>query len=260
MVKGKEEESTGTQEKDEYYQGKYSKYLGAKTPEEYIQRLEKVYTDSTREAGRLLNEGKELSSNLTEREAEIAVITKIVNTNPNLKEEFQKNLYGSGYESRYDEEELSLASVARVIDERLDAKLDAKLSTALKENPALKKIEEEDIENNRQIFSEFEKEHPELVTDIKLQNDLDEAFQAVAATMAKKGGKVDFNKALNKAWRIVADDDKEYEKLMQKEANSMSSGGSSAPKNKGKTLTPAEQAIAKKFGFTEAQYLEGKEL
>lgn len=245
------------EEKQEEFKPKYSQFWDGDV-DNYYQRLEKAYGESSQEGQRLAHE-------LTEKEKEMEVVKKIVQSDEALKEKFTEKIYNTGYEGRYEDEELTPNTIARIVDEKTRAILREELPQVLKQNPVLASIETEKTAKEMGIVKRFEQEHPEINTNPQVANDLETAFGVLAKMSAQKGEMFDFEKTLNKAWRIINSGNEaeleEMKKESQREQASMSSVTSTQPATSSKKeLTIYEKEIASKLGLTNEQYLEGKKL
>lgn len=253
VAEKKEEKSAEEpkQEGEKGYEGRFSQFK-ADNLETYNKLVEDAYLSSSKE-------GQRLSGELSEKEKEMEVMKKIVQSDPELKGRIQEKLYGTGYEDKYEGEEVTPTMIRQIIREENEA--------ALKQNPVLQSMDNEKVAREKAIVEKFEKEHPEINTNPQLASDLEIAFGALARMSAQKQEVFDFEKTLQKAWSIVTgsqNTDRELEgmkKVIQKESASMTSTSSSPePSKTKKELTEAEKEIASKLGLSEEEYLEGKKL
>lgn len=252
-----QEEST-EEEKTEEFSPKFTQ-LNAKDKEEYLQKLEDAYLNSSQE-------GQRLKGELTEREQELQVLSKIVNSDPKLKDAMASKLYDEGYDDPFSDG-VSKASIAQVMKEVLAEELPKQIQ----QTPALQRLEEDRKMADKEVYDKFVSQHPEVVTDPNLQLQFEEAVGAQFRISEKQGKKPVISEVLNGAWKMVggsvtSTEEAELEgmaKMAQKESSSMSSisTGGSAGKSSGKrTLSPEEERIAKAFGMTPEEYVEGKKI
>ena len=232
--------------------------LQAKDKEEYLTKLEDAYLNSSKEAQRIKGE-------LTEREQELQVLSKIVGSDPELKSKMAAKLYDEGYEDPF-AEGISKASLAQVMREVIAEELPKQLQ----QTPALKRLEEDKLQADREVYNAFVEKHPEIVTDPNLGIQFEESVAAQFRILDKQGKKPDIATVMNGAWKMVggsvnSEEEAELEgmtKMAQKEASSMSSistGGVSKSAGK-RVLTPEEERIAKAFGMKPEDYLAGKKI
>lgn len=256
-----EEQETKTEEKaEEGFKPRYPN-LWQGDIEKYLRAVEKNYGESSQE-------GVRLHEQLTEKEKEMQIIQKVVQANPELKEGFTKSLYGTGYENQYDDEELTLANIARVVDEKVDKKLEEKVPQLLGQNPTLQSIENERTLKDREAVAMFQELHPELVTDQILAKKMETAVSAVAQMDAVEGRKFDFESGLSRAWEIVTGEKTSNEelegmkKMIQKEqaTSQQTASGKEQASGQKRTLSDAEKNIAANLGLSEEDYLKGKEM
>jgi hypothetical protein len=220
--------------------------------EVYLKQLEDAYQNSS-------TEGQRLSKDLTDREKEIETISKIVQSDPALKDQFQKKLYDTGYEDKYDDGELNANSIAQIVRQVVREEIPQQIDNA----PALKRMDDERKQKDLTIYNDFAKEHPEIESDPTLAKDLEETFGIVAQRDTSKDGSIDFKKTLAKAWKIVTSEQEveNAKNLIQKESASMADTSSAVRTPEKKTeLTELEKTIAGKFNLSEEQYLDGKKL
>ena len=251
------EDATGEETETSEFQPKFTQ-LQAKDKEEYLLKLEDAYLNSSKEAQRIKGE-------LTEREQELQVLAKIVGSDPDLKTKMAAKLYDEGYDDPF-ADGISKASIAQVMREVIAEELPKQMQNV----PALKRLEEDKQQADRQVYDAFVNIHPEIVTDPDLGLQFEEAVGAQFRIMDKKGMKPDIKSVMEGAWKMVggtvtSSEEAELEgmaKMAQKEASSMSgitTGGASKSTGK-RTLTPQEESIAKMMNLTPEQYLEGKKL
>ncbi len=246
-----EEKEEEKKEEEKGYQGRFTQFQ-SDSQDAYLKQLEQAYAESSKE-------GQRLSGELSEREKEIEVVTKIVRTDPELKDKFKEKIYDTGYQDRYEGEELTPTLVRQIIREENQV--------ALKENPTLQSIDQEKMAQNKKIVEEFEIEHPELSTNPRLASDLEIAFGALTRMALQKGESFDFKKTLFKAWDIVTGGKSEKSelegmtKVIKKEEATMTSTSSERESSTSKKeLSAAEKEIAAKMGLSEEQYSEGKKI
>ena len=251
-------EVTDTPTEDESeFQPKFTQ-LQAKDKEEYLSKLEDAYLNSSQE-------GQRLKGELTEREQELQVLAKIVGSDPELKSKMASKLYDEGYDDPF-ADGISKASIAQVMREVIAEELPKQMQNV----PALKRLEEDKRQADKQVYDAFVSLHPEIVTDSDLGLQFEEAVGAQFRILDKQGKKPDIKSVMEGAWKMVggtvtSSEEAELEgmaKMAQKEASSTSGMSSGAGKSSGnkRTLTPQEESIAKMMNLTPEQYLEGKKL
>ena len=224
-------------EGDEGYQGRFNQFK-AQNADEYIQMVEDAYLNSSQE-------GQRLKKDLTAKEQEMEVISKVIQADPDMKKAFADKLYDGDYDQ--DDKTQILGLMRQVVREELG------------QNPVLKRGEDERKAKDKETYDALVKEHPEIETNPKIAEELEVTFGTLAALEQKKNGTVDFEKTLKKAFGIVSED-KELEgmkKVYQKE-NAQSGSQPSEGKPAGRALTELERTIAKNMGLTDEQYLDGK--
>jgi len=237
------EEEVKEDSKEEGFKGKFDQFT-AKNVDEYLNKIEDAYLNST-------HEGQRLNRELKETQAEMETISKVINADPNLKSAFAEKLYGTGYSD--DDSGITPAQVAII---------KAAVAEAVGNTPALKSMEQDRTEKDRQVYVDFLEKHQELNTNPEMVAELEEYFGVIANATAQKGDIVDFKKTLYKAWNVVSGGNEldGMKKVYQKENASISSSSSEGKSSPTRTLTPAEKSLAEAFGLSEKDYLEGKKL
>jgi hypothetical protein len=216
------------------------KQFQAQNAEEYARKLEEAYLNSSQE-------GQRLNKELSDREKELEVIQKIVQSNPDLKQGFADSL-GGDYNSPA--EDLTAQQIRQIIREELG------------KNPALSHAEEQRKSQDKAIYDEFVQEHPEVETNPQLAEELETYFGALAQAEANKGKTVDFKSTLFKAWKVVSGEQElaGMKKVIQKESAAMGSAPSEGKAKAGQSLSEAERKIAQAFGLSDEDYHAGKKL
>lgn len=241
---GKQDDTEkGDDKADEPYKGRLTQFQ-AKNADEYIAKLEKGYVESS-------TEGQRLNGELTAKEQEFGVIQKVIQADPALRKAFADKLYGDDE----DEGEMTPAKIVSLMREVIKEEVPKVISA----NPALQSIENTSREKDREVFVKFQEEHPDLVTNPVLAKEFEETFGVVAQMDAKKNnGVYNFERSIEKAWKMVADDDTAGEA----EKNNAASGIDSTTKKSkgGRELSPAEKAVAQAMGLSDEGYLEGKKM
>lgn len=252
----KEEKSEEKEEhKGEEFSPRFPQFYDGDVPE-YYKKLEGAYQNSS-------SEGQKLAGTLKEKEKEMEVVKKIVNSDEKLKKQFSEKLYDTGYEGDYDDEELTLGNMAKMMDQKIGT-LRQELPQAMSQTPELQQMKAEKDAANMAVVKEFEGEHPEITTDSRVQKDLEVAFGYLSQLGAKNQEPFNFENTLNKAWDMVQASGSSDEKVRvaTKEAASMqtATSGTAPTGKKTRELTSPEKAMAQNLGLTDEQYIEGKKL
>ena len=235
------EEKEDSQE--EVFTGKLNQFT-AKSADEYIKKIEDAYLNSS-------TEGQRLNRELKDKQSEMEVISKVINADPSLKTAFADKLYGAGYDN--DDSGFTPAQVA-VIKQAVQE--------AVGNVPAIKNIDADRTEKDREVYTKFLQGHPELNTNPQMVAELEEYFGVIANATAQKGELVNFEKTLSKAWNVVSGGDSldTAKKIYQKDAASMASTASEGNSKSPRSLSPQEKRLAEAFGLSDKDYLEGQEL
>jgi len=251
-----EEEPQKESETEKPKPSRYSAKQFGVADEDYVPTLEEKYYNSSQEAVRLAKE-------LEEKNKDFEVVQKIVNTNPALKQEFMSTMQTGDYKADIinDDGTLNKGVLIEAVKEAMLAS-----GVVTKDDPALQSIRTKEEEENKSIFEEFAKVHPEIKTNPQLQSDFQEMFQTQIRLAAKRGEKTGVTPALlARTWTALTleSSDAELEgmaKMAQKqEASQSSSTGGTGSTKKG-ILTETERRVAEMMNMSEADYLEGKKL
>jgi hypothetical protein len=223
---------------EEGFKGKFS-HIKAKSAEEYAKKIEELYSASSQE-------GRRLDKELKDKQKEIEIISKVVQENPELREQFANTLYSGDYDAKGSE--LTPAQIRQIIREELGS------------NPQLKRQEEDRRAKDLETYQKFLSEHPEI--DQSKEEELGEYFGALAQAEVDKGRVPDFEKTLRKAYKVISDDGEleGMKKVMQKESAAQSSSTPDGAPKGARALSPQERSVAQALGLTDEQYLDGKKL
>lgn len=132
---------------------------------------------------------------------------------------------------------------------------DADNAPAKKEDPALVFARQQMEQQYEKDWSEFTRQHPELVGNQELTNELIDEMDAIAYAAERRGKTLTMAEGLQKAWVSLgkqAADDKEKIVNKTKEQASKPAPGASKPKQNSdkKDFTPEQIAVAKKMGLS----------
>lgn len=239
-------------ESEEGFDKRYPQFQG-QTQSEYLKQLEDAYYNSS-------IEGQRLAAQVKERDEEMKVIQKLVQEDPNLRKIYTDRLYNAPAEDDFLVDELTPTKLKQIMRDVVQEEIPKAVSSV----PAIRNLEAQKEADDRAAYQQFESEHPEILTNAKLSQELQDTFGALAAVQAQRGVQPNFKETLNRAWNAVAGSamaEGAWKAQAQKDSASMSGTASAGtrPTSK-KSLTPAEREVAKKLGLSDDAYLEGKDL
>ncbi len=196
-------------EEGEDFKQRFTQFKGKDTGE-YLKNLETGYLESSKEAVTLAKENKAFKETIDR-------YTKLIASNPDLAKELK-----AGTEPSADE-------------------------TPTSTDPAVLWAQAEMKRQFQEEYDEFIEAHPEVETDPKLAEELDETLKLVGRIVwEKEKRQVGMGEALTKAWKLLDKDDSDEDvRIAAKNAASRgkSSSGKKGPEGKSK-FTEAQISVA----------------
>lgn len=196
-------------EEDEDFKPRFTQFKGKDTGE-YLKKLEDGYFNSSKEAVALAKDNKTLKETVDR-------MTKLIASNPDLAKELTA---GTGQPAEPD---------------------------TTSTDPAVLWAQAEMKRQFQEEYDDFIEAHPEVETDPKLAEELDETLKLVGRIVwEKEKRQVGMGEALNKAWKLLEREDSDEDvRIAAKDAASKSKSSSAKKGGEGKSkFTEAQISVA----------------